>query len=189
MDGIFRDRYIVVRLVQMATPSGGVEGKIALQKLLYFFSLRHGRFIYRWGAYGPFCIDVQQAVHDFEDTGEIRAEPVPAESGGVFRNRLTHQGYPDDEAVPRDLSEFPADLEDGLKSVLDLAGRIGRERQPRALELLASVHYLAVSQGSSGGGYDVKSVHEHLDALKPDAGFTEDEVAESLAMLKEHGYL
>lgn len=189
MAGIFRDDYIVMRLVELATPSGGIEGKKALQKMLYFFNLRHRRFIYKWAPYGPYSQDVQQAVHEFTYTKEIEVENVPTRKEGIHVQRLKYAGRPPPRYTPAELLDFPEDLDEGLRSVLDFADTIEREERPRKLELLASVHFIARSHERLDAGYTAVSVHDHLHALKPAAGFKLSDVEESIDTLKAAGYL
>ncbi|CAI9831753.1 hypothetical protein IBTHAUMO2_400004 [Nitrosopumilaceae archaeon] len=179
---------LVLRLVQKASP-GGVEGKKALQKMIYFFTLEQGGLYYRWANYGPFSPELHHIVVYLLRAGKIRAEPVPTGKPGATISRMTYpvpEGGDHNDAAP---VRIPDDLERELDSVLEFAGRVDRKRQPRELELLASVHFLAASRRKRDGGYVAERIHGHLAALKPKAGFDLDDVKRAIRILEDESYL
>lgn len=179
---------LVLRLVQKASP-GGVEGKKALQKMLYFLSRRQGDIYFRWEHYGPFSPVIHGATAYLIDTGKIQVEHVPTGKEGAVISRMTYPAPAGGDHKDAGPVKIPDELERELDSVLEFAGQIDRKRQPRELELLASVHFLASFYLESDGRYDVARVNDHLNALKPRAGFKLEDVERAIKILEDASYL
>ncbi|RNJ77978.1 MAG: hypothetical protein EB830_00925 [Nitrosopumilus sp. H13] len=181
MVDLFSNKYVVLRLVQKATNSmDGIPGKKALQKSMYFFNLKHGCFYYKWADYGPLSGEVQQIVADFTYGEKIKVRDIKTKKpGAVIKNMKYHEGdFPDFE-------DFPPVFDKTLDSIINFI----KGKKPRELELLASVHFLADVQIASMKKYDADFIYKRLYALKPDAGFTLEDVTRSIQVLKENGFL
>ena len=76
---------------------------------------------------------------------------------------------------------FPEDMDTTLDHIVDFI----EGKSPRDLELLASVHYWAQRQQYQTSGYDAGYIHKKLTELKPDAGFTRDNVEWALQKLEK----
>ncbi|RNJ76964.1 MAG: hypothetical protein EB828_02055 [Nitrosopumilus sp. D6] len=180
MVDLFDDKDIVLRLVQKATDTmGGMPGKKALQKSIYFFTRSHGRFYYKWADYGPFSGEVQHIVADFMYMDKIRINDIHTQKPeAVIKNMKYNKGnFPD-------FRDFPPKFDKTLDSIILFI----KDKKPRELELLASVHYLADMQMRFEGRYDAEFVYKRLTALKPDAGFTKKDVTDSFKVLKDNNF-
>lgn len=179
---------IVLRLVQKASPEG-VEGKIPLQKMLYFFSRRQGGIYYRWEHRGPFSPVIHGVISYLINTCKIRAEPVPAGRDGATISRMTYPVHAGGSNGGASLVRIPDEFERELDSVLEFAGRVDYKRRPREMDLLASVHFLAASYLKRDGRYDAERVNDHLAALDPKAGFDLEDVKRAIKILEAASYL
>ena len=177
------NKSIVLRLIQKATENRktepkGILGKKALQKSIYLFSLKHGRFNFKWADYGPFNVEVQQIVQDLMHGNRINISYKPTHlSGAVIQNMQYNTSS-------EPLEEFPEDMDKTLGHIV----RFIDGRTPRNLELLASVHYWAQRQQLQTGKYDAEYIYQRLTELKPRANFTEHDVTEALQELEKGGF-
>ena len=174
---------IVLRLIQKATANPkivtkGMPGKKALQKSIYLFNLKYEYFNFKWSDYGPFSVEVQQIAHDLAYCGKIKMRGILTKKEGVF---VQNMQYVKDFGT---LENFPSDMDEALERIVNFI----EGKQPRDLEILTSVHYLAQRQQQQADAYNYKSVHQLLSKLKPDAGFTIDDVKAALETLKANGF-
>ena len=169
---------IVARLIQKATnehPNWAL-GKKALQKSLYFFNLKSGCFSFRWADYGPFSGEVQQIVRDLEAVGRVKVGRVETRKQNAFLHRV--------EYVQKEPQlEVSSDLDESLDATMGFVA----EQSSRDLELLASVHYWA--QRHTHEDNLTTYIYNVLKMLKPDAGFTEDDINDAITTLKENNLL
>ena len=177
---------IVLLLFQKATDrkasNSGIIGKKALHKSLYFFNESFNLFDYKWRDYGPFSEEIQQMVFDYMCTKRINTEQIPTKKPGIFITKMTfnHVRNPDFADI-----EFPDEINVKMDEIIGFIDG----RSPRDLELLASVHYWAIRQHATSGKYTVQYIHDALDKLKSDAGFTLNNVKYAIDELKSHKYL
>ena len=175
---------IVLRLIQKATEnpnvkSKGVMGKKALQKSLYFFNLKHDCFNFRWADYGPLSGEVQQIVQDLDSGNKIDIKDIETKKPEIC---IKNMQYVENSA---DFSDFPSDLDFSIDEIVKFTA--GKE--PRELELLASVHFWAQRQQDLSDEYAVEYCHEKLMELKPDAGFTRSDVERAIEILEDNKFL
>ena len=177
---------IVLLLFQKATDrktsNPGIIGKKALHKSLYFFNESFNLFDYKWRDYGPFSEEIQQMAFDFMSTKRINTVQIPTKKSGIFITKMTfnHERNPDFADI-----EFTGEINAKMDEIVGFIDG----RTPRDLELLASVHYWAIRQHAISGKYTVQYIHDALVKLKPDAGFTPDNVKYAIDELKSHKYL
>jgi len=81
--------------------------------------------------------------------------------------------------------EFPPEVEEVITKVSKFVSGY----KPRDLELLASVHYWAKKELFFTDKYTPEYVYEKLLELKPDAGFTKNDVEKAIATLEFNSYL
>ncbi len=170
------NKLIVVRLIQKATNeySKWALGKKALQKSLYFVNIQHNIFSYRWADYGPFSGEVQQIVRDLEAANKIQITDVSTGKPDVYLKRIKYNSASHDENIQ-------------LDEYIDETLRFVANRTSRDLELWASVHYWARKHTDND---DLTTyVYDMLEMLKPDAGFTKDNIDDAIKTLKENKFL
>lgn len=177
---LVHDKSIVLRLIQKATENSktetkGILGKKALQKSIYFFSLKHGYFHFRWADYGPFNAEVQQIVQDLVHSNKINIREIQTKKKSAVIQNMQYN------ADSETFEHFPEDMDKTLDHIVDFI----EGKSPRDLELLASVHYWAQKQQYQTDSYNAEYIHEKLTELKPGAGFTRDNVEWALQKLAE----
>lgn len=170
------NKLIVARLIQKATnehPNWAL-GKKALQKSLYFVNTQHNMFSYRWADYGPFSGEVQQIIRDLEAVNKIQITDVSTGKPDAYLKRIKYNPASHDE--DRQLDKY-----------IDKTLRFVANHTSRDLELLASVHYWARKHTDDD---DLTTyVYDMLKMLKPDAGFTKNDVDDAIKTLKENNLL
>ena len=173
----FSHKSTVLRLIQRATSDypDWILGKKALQKSFYFFNLECGIFSFRWADYGPLSGEIQQIARDLEAVSRIEITDVGTNNPNATFKSMKYVQESDDFPVPPELDAALG------KTLNFVAGRSTRE-----LELLASVHFWAKRNMD---GDIVEDVYFMLNELKPDAGFTKEDVANSINILRENGLL
>ncbi len=178
---------IVLLLIQKATDreqgeSSGINGKKALHKSLYFFNESLNLFDFKWRDYGPFSEEIQHMAFDFIYTERVNTKSIPTKKPGIFTTKMifNHERNPDFADI-----EFTDEINDKMDEIVSFID----ERSPRDLELLASVHFWAIRQHAISGKYTVEYIHDKLDKLKPDAGFTAADTEYAIDMLKSDKYL
>lgn len=156
--------YAVLRAVEVF---GTVRGRKALHKVLYFANLKQHLFKYQWYKYGPYSPDLAPTIanHVFskslyvekdESGGKPRYDMSLAAGG---RRLLGHGPEPEIDAAV----EWAHGLLDGM--------------DPREMELMASVHYLASCVREQGEVYGL------MQRLKPAANFAEKDVDRAFRFL------
>ncbi len=174
---LYSNKLIVLRLIQKATlayPDWAL-GKKALQKSLYFFNLKWGLFSFRWADYGPLSGEIQQIARDLQATGRITVTDIETQKQDVFLKSMKYVQKPPAFTTPL---KIEAALDETMEFV---AGRTSRD-----LELLASVHFWAKKRQD---GDIVDYVYFALEELKPDAGFTRENVASAIDELRKNSLL
>lgn len=151
---------------------GRIEGRKALQKILYFVNLDRGIFPYQWNSYGPYSEAVKYMSEGMAADGQIRVKPMPVGAGGAqFDMELTDEG-----------KERLGSLE-AVREIDSAIGRVHRflgGKSPREMELLASVYYIASYDRDK---YSDK-VFDVITDLKPKANFTKHDVDEAMRELR-----
>ncbi|WP_042683963.1 hypothetical protein [Candidatus Nitrosotenuis chungbukensis] len=183
----FSGRDITLLLIKKATEIEGLEisgimGKKALQKSLYFFNLDQGIFNFKWGDYGPLSGEIQQIAEDLESNGNIIVQGIETKKeGAIIKNmKFSSENNPNFAEI-----KFPNEIESRLNEVI----RFIKGKSPRELELLASVHYWAKKQEALLDEYTPDYIFDKLTDLKPDAGFTLQDVKRALETLGSSNYL
>lgn len=174
---------IVLSLIKKATvlpgaEKKGIRGKKALQKSLYLLNLKFPVFNYRWGDYGPLCVEIQHIAEDLVDQGYVTITDVPTKrEEAVIKNLQTTD------------NSYEISVSDSVDKELDEIVSFISNKEPRELELLASVHFWADRQQELMGEYSVDYILEKLTQLKPEANFTKENVVYAIAVLEEEKYL
>jgi uncharacterized protein YwgA len=152
-----------------------VPGKDALQKIMYFASMKSNAFPFRWNKYGPYSEELKYAFDDaiMEGTVDYTKVDMPIKDSHQFNIKLTRQG----EEL---LSSFV--LDDITKESIEFAYQILKNKSPRRIELLSYVHYIANHNDSK---IDVLSVLEILKRLKPSDGFSLEDISSIMEELRE----
>ena len=167
---------IVARLIQKATDEhpNWALGKKALQKSLYFVNIKHNTFSFRWADYGPFSGEVQQIVRDLEAANKIQITDTLTKKSNVYLKSIKYKA-PHDENIQQ--------MDEYLNETMEFVAN----HTSRDLELWASVHYWA--QRHTHEDNLATYVYNVLKMLKPDAGFTEDNINDAIITLKENKLL
>jgi len=154
---------------------GSIPGKKALQKVMYFANLENPLFSFEWNKFGPYSEELKYTFDAALMAEQIDVEPeeLMTRKGQQFNMKLSQQGQRLIEAIPPD-----EPTENGINFAYELLN----EKNPRQMELLASVHYIVSNSNSE---IDPEEIYETIDLLKPNAGFTLEDVQEALAELEE----
>ena len=178
---------LVLLLIKKATELEGPEetgimGKKALQKALYFLNQDHNIFKFKWGDFGPFSGEIQQIVEDLSANGNILIKDIlTKKQDAIIKNmKFSVDNNPNFSNI-----EFPPDVVASVDKVTKFISGY----KPRDLELLASVHYWAKKELFFTDKYTPEYVYEKLLELKPDAGFTKNDVEKAIATLEFNSYL
>lgn len=174
---------IVLCLIKKATDyqgmgSKGINGKKALQKSLYLFNQKFNKFDYRWGDYGPLCGEIQHIAKDLITKGHVVITDIPTKKQGAVIQNLQFSA-----------SAFDVEIPENVNHKLDEIVSFVADKSPRALELLASVHFWAVRQQELMDKYSIEYVLKKLTELKPDAHFTQKDVVYAIDVLERQEYL
>lgn len=176
---LYSNKDIVLSFIQKAAdyPEWSL-GKKALQKSLYFFNLEEDCFSFRWADYGPLCGEIQQIAHDLWATEKISVKDVKTKNGKILKKMewIKQQQQP------------PVEVKASLDATLNKTIKFVSGRTSRDLELLASVHFWAERKYDDGED-TVDYVFNMLEELKPEAGFTCDDVKKAIDELTKHGFL
>ncbi len=144
---------------------GQIQGKKALQKILYFVNLGRKVFLYQWNSYGPYSEEVKYMSEGMVIDGQIRIEPRSLSTPGrtQFNMVLTEDGK-------KHLASIGTVPE--LDSRIEFVHRLLDGKTPREMELLASVHYIA----SYEDGKCSNRIFDIITELKPNADFSQNNV-------------
>ena len=173
---------IVLSLIKKATEypgNQGVNGKKALQKSLYFLNQNNALFYFRWADYGPFCGEIQQIIEYLIAGEDVKVDEVKTKKKGAIiqRMRFVQNKYT--------RINVPKEIQENLDKIVKFAAG----KNPRDLELLASVHFWATRQQDEENKYSDEYIHDKLIKLKPDAGFTIHDVQGAIDTLKTENFL
>jgi uncharacterized protein YwgA len=154
---------------------GSVNGKEALQNIMYFVSIKSNTYSFQWNKYGPYS---EQLKHTFDDAiieGTIEYYPIdlPFTNGQKFNIRLTGQG---EELLSSSV------LDNYTMESINFAYQILKNKSPIQMELLASVHYIGKY---NGGKINVLFVLDILRKLKPNVRFKQENINSIIEELKE----
>jgi uncharacterized protein YwgA len=152
-----------------------MPGKKALQKTMYVANQMSETYSFRWDQYGPYSEELKYVLEDAISDGLIKVDlkQLQIKDGKQFDMELTKQGRDLFQTIP---------LDSRTKRGIDLAYKMFKEKTPRQMELLASTHYIIKDNNDE---IDVKTIHEILQMLKPNAGFTLDDVNTAVDELKK----
>ncbi len=150
-----------------------IEGRKALQKILYFINLEAKIFPYQWNTYGPYSEEIKYQLDDMVLDGRISVEKVELATRGriQYNMKLTERGQSFLDSL-----EATPEIDSKIKNVHTLLNG----KSPREMELLASAHYIATYK--NGEYFD--KVYEIITDLKPNAGFKESDVDIAVNQLK-----
>ena len=179
---------LVLLLVKKATENPnvnghGVMGKKALQKSMYFFNETFDLFTFKWEDYGPFSAEIQQIVHDFISIKKIKVTDIPTKKTRIYTKKMT---FNDDKDNPY-FQEI--NISNQIDTKMNDIVKFTSGKKPRELELLASVHYWAKRQFKTSKQYTSQFIDKKLVELKPEAGFTMQNVEDAIPILESSGYL
>lgn len=179
---------IVLSLIKMATEydggtdNKGIRGKKALQKSLYFLNEKCHHFSFRWGDYGPLSGEIQQIAEDLITRGYIFVREIKTKKEGAVIQNM--------EYSPVKNSYFEGlTMPEPLKTELNEIVKFIASKNPRDMELLASVHYWAIREQELLDEYSVDYIFGKLTDLKPDAGFKKSDVERAIETLVINEYL
>lgn len=170
-----RKNYVVLKTVN---EFGEIGGKKALQKILYFTNLETRIFPYQWNTYGPYSEEVKYQLDDMVLDGQINLEEVELMTKGrtKFNMKLTESG----QSYLESIGEIP-----GIDSRIKFVHQFLNGKSSREMELLASVHYIALYK--NGKFFD--KIFDIISELKPKAGFIESDVDNAIKELQAHKLL
>ncbi|PBO85844.1 MAG: hypothetical protein COA77_01390 [Thaumarchaeota archaeon] len=165
-------------LLSVIDKFGTVPGKKALHKITYFTNLQTDDFIYRWNNYGPYSEEVQQFFDDAYLNDNIAVDEIQLNNvARQYNTSLTEQGTTRLEYF-RNINN---ENYERINSSIDFAYNLLNEKNPRQMEILASVHYIINYDCT----FDSERILEIINQLKPQSHFTLEEVTEALTIL--HG--
>ena len=150
---------------------GEVNGRKALQKILYFVSLETRLFSYQWNTYGPYSEELKYHIGDMILNKDVRV------------NKTSPTGYTQYDMKLSDDGKRRLESMTGIQSIdNEVAKAVGllKGKNPKKMELLASVQYIATCRD---GKYRNK-VYGILNALKPKK-FTQSDVNEAESLLQK----
>ena len=153
-----------------------VPGKKALHKILYFTNLQTHDFTYRQNNFGPYSEDIQQFYVDASSDNTILVREEALNEVAIQYNiSLDQRGKTQLETLTSDETINHKVID----SAIDFAYDLLNDKNPRQMELLASVHYIT--------NYDCELDSERIwgiiNTLKPKSNFSLDEVEEALDIL------
>ena len=141
-------------------------------------------FTFKWYDYGPMSWELEQIRAGLVYAGRVTVTKTETKKPGAYTQNMTFNS-------DSKLAEFfyETRFTDEIVQKTDEIVSFIRGRTPRNLELLASVHYLAKHQNPTQSTYTAEDIHTMLENLKPNAGFTLEDVNGAIKTLKEHMYL
>ena len=150
-----------------------IPGKKAFQKIFYFINEKFNMYRFQWNKFGPYSEELKYELDDLTMKSCIKVTPVSLANGATQSNiELTEEGK-------RTLNESIGEKEFDrtLQEVYDFL----KNKKPRDMELLASIHYILKTEP----GATVEYIQDILDELKPDSHFNLDEIQTSFNLLKD----
>lgn len=154
-----------------------VPGKKALQKINYFANLKTDLFMYEWRNWGPFSQEIQQFYDDafLEDVISVHEKPL-ANSAIQYNIELDEKG----SQILGRLEQKQELNKDSIDDSINFAYGLLKEKTPRQMEILASVHYIY----SYDNSMPAKRIWEIINKLKPAANFKQSDVEYALNELR-----
>jgi uncharacterized protein YwgA len=154
---------------------GFISGKEALQKIMYFASIKLNKYSFQWNKYGPYSEELKHTLDYAVIEGTIDYYPinVPTTNGQQFNVKLTSQGE-------KLLSSSV--LDNDTRDSIDFAYQILKNKSPIQMELLSYVHYIGKH---NDGKTNVFFILDILRKLKPSAGFKQKDISSVIEELKE----
>jgi uncharacterized protein YwgA len=155
---------------------GSVSGNEALQKIMYFVSIKSNTYSFQWNKYGPYSEELKHAFDCAIIEGIVEYYPINASvtNGQKFNIRLTSHG---EELLNSSV------LNNHTRKSIDFAYQILKNKSPIQMELLASIHYIGKY---NGGKTNVLFVLDILRKLKPNVMFKQEDINSVIEELKEH---
>jgi uncharacterized protein YwgA len=152
-----------------------ISGKEALQKIMYFASIKSNTYSFQWNKFGPYSEELKYTFDDaiMEGTIDYTPSDIPMRYGQQSNLKLTSQG----EEV---LGSFV--LDNDTKESIEFAYQILKDKSLTQMQLLSSVHYIL---RHNDGKTDVLSVLNILKKLKPNTGFKQEDIIPVIEELKE----
>ena len=155
---------------------GDVRGRKRLQKLLYFLQEAEGQPLgldYRMHYYGPYSPTLDARIQLLAARGLVE-ETTPAD--GVSKFSLS-------AGAEAQLGRTPPSLHESIDRVLEHFGRL----TPNAIELLATVHFLAQGRREVGDELEGKLVDEVNAWKRPK--YSRGQIVSAVRRLGELGYI
>ena len=151
---------------------GEVNGRKALQKILYFVSLKTNLFSYQWNTYGPYSEELKYHLGDMILNKDIKVKKITVSAGyAQYNMKLSDDG----KNHLKSMNSTPS-IDSEITKVVDLL----KDQTPRTMELFASVQYIATCRD---GKYRNK-IYDILDNLKPNK-FTKTDVNKTESLLQK----
>jgi uncharacterized protein YwgA len=154
---------------------GSISGKEALQKIMYFASIKSNTYSFQWNKYGPYSEELKHTFDYAIIEGTIDYYPidVPTTYGQKFNIKLTGQG---EELLSSSV------LNNDTRESIDFAYQILKNKSPIQMELLSYVHYIGKR---NDGKTNVLFVLDILRKLKPNVRFKQEDISSVIEELKE----
>lgn len=151
-----------------------VPGKKALQKILYFANIKTDAFSFQWNNFGPYSEELNFLFEDAAIDGVIEVTPKSFPNSEIlqYNMRLSDSGLELLNCMKIDRK---------VKAGIDFAYRVLKGKTPRKMELLASVHYIIKNNDCNT---DPRYVWEIITMLKPEQGFTQDDIISAIKELQ-----
>ncbi|GEM_PF-5143079 len=155
-----------------------IPGKKALQQLIYFINLHVGRYKFKWNRFGLFSEELSYILDDlvFENYVSIIPE-----------NHFTKLRYYNlclTESGKRYLEKVRIDKK--TKRIISYVVDLLRDKNPREMELMASVHYIATWAKCSDKKLTLAFTYKLIRDLKPDSGFSKADVMNTIQDLEKY---
>ena len=155
---------------------GSISGKEALQRIMYFASIKSNTYSFQWSKYGPYSEELKHTFDYAIIEGTIDYYPidVPTTYGQQLNVKLTSQG---EKLLSSSI------LDNGSKESIDFAYQILKNKSQIQMELLSSVHYI---EKYNDGKTNALFILDILRKLKPNAaGFKQEDIRSVIEELKE----
>ncbi len=133
-----------------------------MQKITYFTNLEIRRYRFQWDRYGPFSQELSYQVDDMarESYLDLTSEPLVIRQGSRIDICLTERGKKklQEEKLPLIYKKRIVFVHDFLKN-----------KEPREMEILASVHFIIATYYKLGRKLSARMVWEEISRVKPDS--------------------
>lgn len=153
-----------------------------MQKITYFTNLEIRRYRFQWDRYGPFSQELSYQVDDMarESYLDLTSEPLVIRQGSRIDICLTERGKKklQEEKLPLIYKKRIVFVHDFLKN-----------KEPREMEILASVHFIIATYYKLGRKLSARMVWEEISRLKPDSQISLYEVNKAHSELRSRNLL